>query len=71
MDIMAIGSGGAITPQSAAMALLENTDLSARRIDCSKKALNIAAGICVYTNNHLTIEDARPAVAHGMSKPHV
>jgi ATP-dependent HslUV protease subunit HslV len=53
-DIMAIGSGGAFA-QSAALALLENTELSAR--DIVEKALNIAAGICVYTNANLTIEE--------------
>ena len=52
-DIMAIGSGGAYA-QSAAIALLENTSLSAREI--VEKGLNIAAGICVYTNHNLTIE---------------
>ena len=53
-DIMAIGSGGAFA-QSAAIALLENTELSAREI--VEKGLNIAAGICVYTNDNLTIEE--------------
>ena len=53
-DLMAIGSGGAFA-QSAAMALLENTELSAREI--VEKGLNIAAGICVYTNHNLTIEE--------------
>ena len=53
-DIMAIGSGGAFA-QSAATALLENTELSAREI--VEKGLNIAAGICVYTNTNLTIEE--------------
>lgn len=52
-DLMAIGSGGAFA-QSAALALLENTDLPAR--DIVEKGLNIAAGICVYTNQNLTIE---------------
>ncbi len=52
-DIMAIGSGGAFA-QSAAIALLENTDLSAREI--VEKGLHIAADICVYTNSNLTIE---------------
>ena len=52
-DIMAIGSGGAFA-QSAAIALLENTSLPAREI--VEKGLNIAAGICVYTNDNLTIE---------------
>ena len=53
-DIMAIGSGGAFA-QAAALALLENTDLSAR--DIVEKGLNIASGICVYTNSNLTIEE--------------
>jgi len=51
--IMAIGSGGAFA-QSAAKALVENTKLSPEEI--VKKSLDIAAHICVYTNNHLTIE---------------
>ena len=52
-DIVAIGSGGAYA-QSAARALLENTELDARTI--VEKSLNIAADICIYTNNNLTIE---------------
>jgi ATP-dependent HslUV protease subunit HslV len=51
--LMAIGSGGAFA-QSAATALIENTDLSAR--DIVEKSLNIAASICIYTNSNLTIE---------------
>lgn len=53
-DFMAIGSGGAFA-QSAARALLENTDLSAR--DIVEKALHIAADICIYTNHNLRIEE--------------
>ena len=53
-DLIAIGSGGPFA-QSAAQALLENTDLSAR--DVVVKSLGIAADICVYTNNNLTIEE--------------
>lgn len=52
-DLVAIGSGGAFA-QSAARALLENTDLSAR--DIVEKSLHIAADICIYTNHHLSIE---------------
>ncbi|MAZ77465.1 MAG: HslU--HslV peptidase proteolytic subunit [Legionellaceae bacterium] len=52
--IMAIGSGG-FYAQSAAKALLENTKMSAR--DIVEKSLEIAASVCVYTNNHLTIEE--------------
>lgn len=53
-DLMAIGSGGAYA-QAAARALLANTKLSAREI--VEKGLQIAADICVYTNNNLTIEE--------------
>ena len=52
--IAAIGSGGAYA-QAAAKALLENTDLGAR--DIVDKALHIAAQICIYTNDHITIEE--------------
>ncbi len=53
-DIMAIGSGGSYA-KSAAIALMENTELSAREI--VEKGLTIAADICVYTNHNLTIEE--------------
>ena len=52
-DLIAIGSGGAYA-QSAARALLENTDFDARTI--VEKALAIAADICIYTNHNRTIE---------------
>lgn len=52
-NLIAIGSGGPFA-QSAAKALLENTELSAE--DIVKKGLTIAADICVYTNHHHTIE---------------
>jgi ATP-dependent HslUV protease, peptidase subunit HslV len=55
-DIMAIGSGGAFA-QSAARALLQNTDLDARTI--VEKSLHIAADICIYTNRNLTIEELK------------
>jgi ATP-dependent HslUV protease subunit HslV len=49
--IVAIGSGGAFA-QSAARALLENTDLAPA--DIIAKSLAIAGDICIYTNqNHL------------------
>ena len=51
--LIAIGSGGPYA-QSAATALLENTDLDAHSI--AKKALNIAADICIYTNHEIAIE---------------
>jgi len=52
-SLMAIGSGGSFA-QSAARALLDNTELDARSI--VEKSLTIAADICVYTNHNLTIE---------------
>ncbi|KXJ42724.1 MAG: ATP-dependent protease subunit HslV [Cycloclasticus sp.] len=53
-DLIAIGSGGPFA-QSAAKALLENTELSAR--DIVEKSLNIAGDICIYTNHNQTIEE--------------
>ena len=53
-NLIAIGSGGAYA-QSAALALLQNTDLDARSI--VQKALTIAASICVFTNDNVTIEE--------------
>ena len=53
-SLIAIGSGGPYA-QSAARALLENTELSAREI--VEKGLRIAADICIYTNQNLTIEE--------------
>jgi len=51
--LIAIGSGGNFA-QAAALALLENTELSAH--DIVSKSLDIAASICVFTNNKTTIE---------------
>lgn len=53
-DLIAIGSGGAFA-QSAAKALLENTDLPASEI--VKKGLTIAGDVCVYTNHNFTVEE--------------
>jgi len=52
-DLMAIGSGGSFA-QAAARALLDNTELDAESI--VRKALEIAASICVYTNANLVLE---------------
>ena len=52
--LMAIGSGGPYA-QAAARALLENTELDARTI--VEKALAVAADICIYTNQHITVEE--------------
>lgn len=53
-DLITIGSGGPYA-QSAARALLENTDLDARKI--VEKSLRIAGDICIYTNQFHTIEE--------------
>ncbi|MBY4678070.1 ATP-dependent protease subunit HslV [Marinobacterium arenosum] len=52
--VIAIGSGGNFALASA-RALVDNTALSAREI--VEKSLHIAAGICVFTNDNLTIEE--------------
>lgn len=51
--IVAIGSGGAFA-QSAARALLENTELEPA--DVIRKSLEIAGDLCIYTNHSLTLE---------------
>lgn len=53
-DLIAIGSGGNFA-QSAATALLENTELSAKEI--VEKSLTIAGNICVFTNHDQTIDE--------------
>ena len=53
--IVAIGSGGGFA-QSAAKALLENTTYSARSV--VEKSLKIAADLCIYTNDTITVLDA-------------
>jgi ATP-dependent HslUV protease subunit HslV len=52
--IVAIGSGGAYA-QSAARALLENTELAPREI--VTKSLEIAGDICIYTNRNIVVEE--------------
>ncbi len=52
-DAIGIGSGGAYA-QAAAQALLRHTTLSAREI--AEEALRIASQLCIYTNNHITLE---------------
>ena len=53
--VCAIGSGGNYA-LAAAKALYRNTKLSAKEI--AKKALEIASEICVFTNGHITVEEA-------------
>ena len=52
--IATIGSGG-MYALAAARALMQNTELSAAEI--AEKALHIAAGICVYTNDNIIVEE--------------
>jgi ATP-dependent HslUV protease subunit HslV len=52
--IAAIGSGGSFAT-SAATALIEHTQLSARQI--AEEAMKIAGKICIYTNDKVTIEE--------------
>ncbi len=51
--VVGIGSGGAYA-QAAAQALLKHTNLSAREI--AEEALRIAARLCIYTNDQITVE---------------
>lgn len=51
--ILAIGSGGPFA-LAAARALMAHTDLSAEEI--VREGLKIAAGICIYTNENITVE---------------
>lgn len=51
--VIGIGSGGNFA-LAAARALMDRDDMAAEEI--AKKSLNIAADICVYTNNNLIIE---------------
>jgi ATP-dependent HslUV protease subunit HslV len=52
--LVAIGSGGPYA-LAAARALLQHSTLDARAI--AEQAMHIAAGICIYTNDRLTIEE--------------
>ena len=52
--VMSIGSGGPYA-KAAAVALLENTKMDARAI--VEQSLTIAADICIYTNQEVTIEE--------------
>ena len=60
--VAAIGSGG-VYALAAARALAQNTDLDATTI--ARKAMSIAADICVYTNTNLTVE-----TLGGTDEPH-
>ncbi|MCP4903043.1 MAG: ATP-dependent protease subunit HslV [bacterium] len=53
-EIVAVGSGGAYA-MAAARALVAHTDLSAAEI--VRESLQIAAGIDIYTNDQITLEE--------------
>src|SRR4051794_1010813 len=50
--VVAIGSGGSYA-LAAARALMQHTQLSAEEV--ARTALEIAADICIYTNNNITL----------------
>ncbi len=52
--IIGIGSGG-VAAQAAALALIEHAQISAREI--VNAAMKIAASICVFTNEHIAVEE--------------
>lgn len=51
--LLAIGSGGAFA-LAAARALVSHTSLPAEEV--AREAMRIASSICIYTNDHLTVE---------------
>jgi ATP-dependent HslUV protease subunit HslV len=52
--VLGIGSGGSFA-FAAAKAYLDSSDLPAREI--VSRSLNIAAGICIYTNHEIIVEE--------------
>jgi ATP-dependent HslUV protease, peptidase subunit HslV len=64
--VAAIGSGGPYA-LAAAKALVENTELSARKI--AEEAMKIAGKICIYTNETFTIEELSSAEKKSASTP--
>lgn len=55
-DVAAIGSGGPFA-LAAARALMRHTKLSARQV--TEEAMRIASEICVFTNDHWTVEELK------------
>ena len=53
-DVVAVGSGGSFA-LAAARSLLKHTELNAGEV--VREGLEIAAGIDIYTNDHITIEE--------------
>jgi ATP-dependent HslUV protease subunit HslV len=59
-DVTAIGSGGPYA-HAAAKALMQNTELPAE--DIARRSLEIAATLCVYTNDHITVQSVETAAS--------
>ncbi|HCM25243.1 MAG TPA: HslU--HslV peptidase proteolytic subunit [Treponema sp.] len=53
-DALAIGSGGPYA-YAAALAYLDSGLFSAK--ETAERSLKIAGGICIYTNDHITVEE--------------
>ena len=51
--LIGIGSGGPYA-LAAARALIAHSDLDAKAV--AMEAMRIAAAICIYTNDHITVE---------------
>jgi ATP-dependent HslUV protease subunit HslV len=64
--VAAIGSGGPYA-LAAAKALVQNTELPARKI--AEEAMKIAGKICIYTNEIFTIEELSEAANKGIAAP--
>jgi len=54
VDVLAIGSGGNYA-YSAALAYLDGTEFSA--VEIARKSMEIAASICIYTNDTIMVEE--------------
>jgi ATP-dependent HslUV protease, peptidase subunit HslV len=59
-NVLAIGSGGPYA-LAAARALIAHTDLTAEQI--ARAAMEIAASLCIYTNNNIVVDCIGPGVA--------
>ncbi|MDO9527871.1 MAG: ATP-dependent protease subunit HslV [Syntrophales bacterium] len=64
-NVMAIGSGGPYA-LAAARALVRYSDLSSTEI--AREAMKIASGICIYTNDNITIEEIDTVEEEGRNK---
>lgn len=65
-NVVAIGSGGAFA-HAAALALVRHSNLSAGEIAAT--AMEIAASLCIYTNNQITLLELPAPPTPGTSEP--